>query len=663
MFLLQVFNPLLAQTQLTNIPTIYITTENNTPITSKTIYLNGKITIKSTDPNECITDSTIKIRGRGNATWNMAKKSYRIKFPDNTRILSMPAKENSWVMLANYADKTLIRNAVAFEIGRALGMEYTPPVRYADVYLNGDFIGNYLITDQLDVDKNRVNVEKLDSMDTMPPDITGGYLMEINGTIDTNDDPYYVKTGKGLNVIVKYPDEDDINQQQFAYITNFVNDFETTLFSSYYSDPASGYRAWVDTTELVNWYLACELTGNSDSFWSTYWHKKRSINQVIFGPLWDFDIAFNNDNRLGDATQKLMRVSGFNPKAWITQFASDSWFLKKVYQRFLELKDSGLLDRLITYIDEEAIYLNASQQKNFARWDILNTVVYRELAARGTYQAEIDFLKNYVVNRFAYLESQLKIVDPPVYTSTVESGYFYSIINKKTGKAIDVQNASTSENSLAVLYTYDETKASQQWKFISTSTSGVYVIQNKNSGLALQNDGKSGSQLTLVTNTNSQYQQWKIVSVDNFYAGIQNVLTNQYSINNKGGSSADNNPIIEYTNNISGSENQQWTFVKQGSIYSAVSDQIVDAEKLQVYPNPAVDIATLYYHTYENSSARLSIFTIDGRQMFAKNITTDNSGDFIYKLDMNEIGIKSGVYIIKVSTDEGQWKSVKLFVK
>ena len=653
----------LAQTQLTNLPTFYISTANNTAITSTEIWVDAKLSIVSYDESECIKDSIIKIRGRGNASWDrMLKKSFRIKFADDTRILNMPAKDNNWVLLANFADKTLMRNAVAFEVGRFLSMQYTPAVKYADVVLNGDYIGNYLITDQLNVDKNRVNIQKLDTLTTTLPDITGGYLMEINGTLDTIDDPYYTKTAKGLNIIVKYPQEEDVNKEQLSYIKGFTNTFENTLFSTNYKDPISGYRAMVDTTELVNWYLACEITGNSDAFWSTYWHKMRFDEKLIFGPLWDFDIAFNNDNRLGDATQKLIRVAGFNPKAWITQFASDDWFLKKVYQRFQEIKTNGMLPHLLTYIDDTKAYLFSSQEKNFTHWNILNTIVYRELEARGTYDNEVSFLKSYITERFDYLETALKYTEPPVYTSTIDPAYYYSIINRKTGKAIEVQNASVAENTGLVQSVYDDMKASQQWKFNLVTGADIYTLQNKNSGFVIKNDGQSGTQLTQSNiSADSQYQLWKIVKLDNQFVGIQNVLSTQYSINNKGGSVNDNNPIIQYANNITGSQNQQWAFVKQSKVITSLESLNVDSDRhLHIAPQPMNEVSYVTCNFGNVCSVLISVITIDGKTIYMKKTTTNQSGYLTEQLLASELKVKSGLYIVKITASNGITLSAKL---
>jgi len=654
-----------SQTQLTNLPTFYITTTNSVPIMSTDIWVTGKVTIVSSNPTECIKDSTIEIRGRGNSTWTkMAKKSFRMKFGKKTRILNLPAKEKDWVLMANYADKTLLRNAVAFEIGKQLGMAYTPPVRYGDVYLNGDYIGNYLITDQLEVAVNRVPLEKQDTTMATLPDISGGYLLEINGTLDTIEDPIYLKTDKGLNVIVKYPKDDDINLEQKNYIFNFLKNFESTLFSSTYLDPSIGYRNMVDTAAIVNWYLACELTGNPDCFWSTYFYKKRNIDKIIFGPLWDYDIAFSNDDRLGDATQKLMRINAFYTKAWINQFYSDTWFQKKVYTRLLEMKSCGLLQHLQDFIDQKVIELNASQTLNFKRWDILNTKIYREIAIRGSYTAEVSFFKNYLTNHFAYLETALKYTELPVITSTINTDYLYNIVNKKTGKAIDIQDASTADNAKAVSNTLDPEKNSQQWKFIPTSSPDVYLIININSGLALQNDGVSGSQLQQnIANTSSTYQQWKIVPVTTTYAGVQSVLTNKYSINNRGGLATDGNPIIEYINNITGSDNQQWGFVKLNKISTGVESVLEQKLKIGVFPNPVEESTRIYCDGIGAESVQISVYSCQGTLVYTSPKQLTYAGSVSFFIPVKQFGFAQGIYILKLRNDRGYEATTKMVIK
>ena len=105
-----------------------------------------------------------------------------------------------------------MRNAVAFEVSSFLGMEFTPAVRFVDVVLNGEFMGNYMVSDQVEVAKGRVPVEEQETTDTEEPAITGGYLIELDGF--ASSEPVWFQTPKGLKVKVKYPKDDEINMKQ-----------------------------------------------------------------------------------------------------------------------------------------------------------------------------------------------------------------------------------------------------------------------------------------------------------------------------------------------------------------------------------------------------------------------------------------------------------------
>ena len=141
----------------TGLPILYINTENNAPITSKDNYINAALTLIANEQGEePLTAIDMEIRGRGNTTWKMPKKPYRIKFEDKTELLGMPA-DKSWVLLANFSDKTLMRNHIAFAFSRQFGLAYTPQSRFVEVYLNGRYDGNYLLTEQIQIDKHRLN--------------------------------------------------------------------------------------------------------------------------------------------------------------------------------------------------------------------------------------------------------------------------------------------------------------------------------------------------------------------------------------------------------------------------------------------------------------------------------------------------------------------------
>ena len=395
--------------QLTTVPTIYINTEGGVPVVSKDDYVTAYVTVRGAENAEDnITEVLTEIKGRGNSTWGMDKKPYRLKFDKKIKFLGNAAKEKNWVLLANYADKTLMRNALAFETARNMfEFGFTPSVTFVDVVLNGENLGSYMLTDQVEVKSKRVPVTEQDETTTInDPEITGGYLIEVDGFADSEIS--WFQTTKGMKVTIKYPKDDEINSDQSSYISNYTQQMENALFSSSYTNAETGWRKYIDEASMVDWYIACELFGNSDAWWSTYMYKER--NDVFkFGPLWDFDIAFNNDDRLGNATQKLMRTYAHDPKTWIARWWQDAGFQANVKARWAEVRKAGVKEFMINYINSTEEYLESSQQNNFQRWNILNKIVYRELAARGSYEAEVDFLRQYVGNRISYLDGQFSL--------------------------------------------------------------------------------------------------------------------------------------------------------------------------------------------------------------------------------------------------------------
>ncbi|MBR4963415.1 MAG: CotH kinase family protein, partial [Muribaculaceae bacterium] len=310
--------------QLTTVPTIYINTEGGVPVVSKDDYVNAYVSVRgAANEEDNITEVLTEIKGRGNSTWGMDKKPYRLKFDKKIKFLGNAAKEKNWVLLANYADKTLMRNALAFETARNMfEFGFTPSVTFVDVVLNGENLGSYMLTDQVEVKSKRVPVTEQDETTTInDPEITGGYLIEVDGFADSEIS--WFQTTKGMKVTIKYPKDDEINSDQSSYISNYTQQMENALFSSSYTNAETGWRKYIDEASMVDWYIACELFGNSDAWWSTYMYKER--NDVFkFGPLWDFDIAFNNDDRLGNATQKLMRTYAHDPKTWIARWWQDA---------------------------------------------------------------------------------------------------------------------------------------------------------------------------------------------------------------------------------------------------------------------------------------------------------------------------------------------------
>ncbi|NNV56221.1 CotH kinase family protein [Limnovirga soli] len=385
----------------TKLPAIYIST-NNTPIVSTVDYVAGNISIKAGMPGTEQYQGNLEIRGRGNSTWGMPKQPYKFKLEKKAGLLEMHTSKQ-WVLLANYADKTLMRNEVAFELSRRLGLAYTTDSRYADVILNGKYIGNYELVEQIDVDDDKVNIAEQDIATTTLPGISGGYLFEMDGF--SYAEPVNFLTPLGMGVTVHYPDDEDINDVQRNYITNYVGMFENSLFSAGFDNAATGYKQYFDIDSYINWYLVNEIIANPDTFWSTYMYKDRDNAKIYTGPVWDFDIAANNDIRLGNVVNALMIDVAHEPKVWIRRLMEDPAFRIAIRNRWNAVK-TDKVKTITAYVDELAAKLSISQKTNFIAWPILQTNVYLNFQVAGSYEAEVAYLKTFLTNRITWLDFQ-----------------------------------------------------------------------------------------------------------------------------------------------------------------------------------------------------------------------------------------------------------------
>jgi hypothetical protein len=383
-------------------PLLTINTENKKTIDSKDYYVNATITIESRDDRgatiETLHEIVTEIKGRGNTTWGMEKKPYRLKFDKSTEVLGMP-KSKHWVLLANYSDKTLMRNELAFEVSRRMGFAYTPKMKYVDVILNGDYVGNYMLCEHIRIDKNRVNVAELEPTDT---DITGGYLLEID---ERKGEPVWFET-KEAKMIFCVNRPEDIPYNQKEYISNHVQKVEDVLYGKNDVNVVEELPKYIDMKSFIDYLLLNELSKNVDGNLrlSTFVYKDRNNDKLYFGPVWDYDIAFGNVNY-----DECNYIAGWHARKWAEwykQFFTHPEFDKMVKDRWKELR-SGELNELNTFIDKLAEDMEISQIQNFNRWKILDKAVWPNPVTTGSYSGEVDYLKDWLTRRLNWMDQQL----------------------------------------------------------------------------------------------------------------------------------------------------------------------------------------------------------------------------------------------------------------
>lgn len=351
--------PTLDESISTKIPHLYIEIVNNEEVTSKENYLNAEIRIEGTSQYPALSVTSTRIKGRGNSTWGKPKKPYRLKLDNSASILGLAAAKD-WVLLANYNDYTLMTNAIAMKIGKQLSMPYTHDIIAIDLTINGQYRGNYNLTQQVEVHENRVNVGK------------NGVLWELDSYFD--EDWKFKSTYSNLPVMLKDPKVE--SDEQFKSWETEFNLFDQAASSNKLPNPT--FDKMIDKQQLVNFLLVNMLIGNHEINHpkSVFLHKKLG-GKYTFGPLWDFDYAFgfseeegrtyfnykdlpvlrNNDERVGSKFfRKLLQDKE------IKELFKSTWESYKIHE----------FENLMQFIEKFASSIRESQKKDFEKWQIGN---------------------------------------------------------------------------------------------------------------------------------------------------------------------------------------------------------------------------------------------------------------------------------------------------
>ena len=366
---------------------IYISTEGGLPIISKEEYQNTKLTIDGQSKYE---DRTIelnqkaRIKGRGNSTWNWPKKPYKIKLDTKETLLSdkdplsrlLPEKD--WVLLSDYQDGVHLLNNVAFKVGRMLEMPFTNTIIPVELTLNGDYLGLYGLTEQVEVKKNRVNVGEK------------GILLELDQYFD--EEWQFRSEAYDLPVMVKDPGLDSMTELDL--IKSEWNNFEALV--AHKDFPNNNYLDYIDIESIAKYFILNMLTSNEEINHpkSTYIFKEVS-GKYTMGPIWDFDWAYGYEGtgqHFGNANKDLFWS---NEKSGTTFFKrlmlSDpkiKLLIKEYWSNFLK----SHLEDLMAYIDDQAFIIRGAKARNLELWN--RNLVTDEIV-----------MKQWIENRITYMNS------------------------------------------------------------------------------------------------------------------------------------------------------------------------------------------------------------------------------------------------------------------
>lgn len=380
----------------TGLPVMWIETVGRQDITSKEEYLKASFRLEegvvSRGAGDVICDS-IQIKGRGNTTWSLFdKKPYRLKFGKKVSLLDMPA-DKAWVLLANPADKSMLRNMISFYLGQLSNLDWTPRAHFVELMLNGRYNGTYLLTEKIKISEHRVNIGD------------NGILMELDAYAHNEADSRYFNTNHFKHEInIKAPHV-EYGDEIFNKAKNLMLTAEEVLFSDDFTDPLMGWRKYLDETSFIDWYLVNEIVKNTDVVdWSSTYFNCQAGGKLKMGPLWDFDLTFGNCEEKFES--QISTPEGFSAmhNPWISQLFKDSSFVKNVkarYEYFYSQKE-----RIFMEINENSQYLKYAVVENDNRWHTLYASAWRNPIIWGSYDNEVQFLKQWLNTRMEWLKRE-----------------------------------------------------------------------------------------------------------------------------------------------------------------------------------------------------------------------------------------------------------------
>ena len=408
------------------------------------------------------------MKGRGNSTWGMVKKPYNIKLESKSKLFGME-KAKAWCLIANYEDKSLVRNQVTYGLGEAIDMKETPDCKNTDLYINGEYKGVYLITEKVEIKKNRVDIYDLEEateeanegkelsefaqkgfggkfsgfienrqrwfeIPNDPSDITGGYLLELEVADRYPNEASGFVTKHGQAVVAKSPEY--ASMAQIKYISSYWQEMEDALYSEDGKNKSGKhFSEYIDTESFAKQYIVQEWSSNWDAGLTSNYFYKDIGGKLVAGPIWDFDNALmNTAGRDGTDLTDPTNLHAAKRSLWYNSLMGSKSFkatpniyaLGMRHREFVAEVEKQMKEKVVPAVSEllDSKYdkyiekVENSAVMNAIRWNYYNTT--NEVEILNNYTAEISAIKNFVSERTSFLSSALT-VDNPEFEFKIDS--------------------------------------------------------------------------------------------------------------------------------------------------------------------------------------------------------------------------------------------------
>ena len=339
---------------------------------------------------QSVSEGTVHLRG--NTTAVCPKKPFDVRLNKSQRVLNMPPAHR-WVLLANYFDRTMLRNALAFIISEDSRLDWTPRFQFVDLYYNGVPRGTYQLCEKVQVRANRVPV---------PHD---GWLVEIDAHATKQDTRFYVAHLESPVRVDRLPEDDP---SALDSLKALFKNADKALFANTFCDSLIGWRKYLDEASFVDWYVINEIAKNNDAcMYSSCFMHSGSDGKIVMGPVWDFDLAFGNIT-----SHECDSPEGFYIRnaRWYKRLMQDSTFEKRVNERFAYFLSRE--QKYSDFIRKAAERLAPYAQTNENIWQTLGVPIEPGLKAYDTYEEEVAALDEWLHARCLWLSRQYTHASP-----------------------------------------------------------------------------------------------------------------------------------------------------------------------------------------------------------------------------------------------------------
>jgi hypothetical protein len=397
----------------------------------------------------------VGIEIRGQSTQMYPKKNYDFETRDDAgsnldvSLLGLP-EENDWILYAPYSDKSMLRNAVSFSMGRNLDA-YCSRTVFCELVLNGDYKGVYILMERIKKSEFRVDIATLKPDEVSGDNLTGGYIIKVDKLdIDfsyatdgwrSNPSPAY-PNAMDITFQYYYPESDEIMPQQKTYIKDYVTTAENTLTSTNFTDPDLGYKKYIDVPSFIDMMLLSEIAKEVDKYrYSTYFYKDKDSDggKLFAGPAWDFNLGYGNVDYWSPGIDytgwlyTLVENNEWGIMFWWKRLMEDMYFRDMVKTRWISLRQEALSNNHIhTTIDSILTLTEAAKDRNYERWPILGHYVWPNYDwQNNTYADEVEYFENFLFNRLQWMDNNItgNIVQPWL-TATAAANKIHLKLNR-----------------------------------------------------------------------------------------------------------------------------------------------------------------------------------------------------------------------------------------